>query len=228
VGPAVQLGTAPGGARYLTDAKGMTLSYHTLDTNGQSACSGPCAERWPVYYAESLSAAAPLSAADFGTITRADGIRQTTCKQWPLYTWYQDKNPGELKGEGVGKIWFILESPHCSVMIGTNKTIGGNYLVDGDGNSLYSFSRDSVGKSACSGDFLKNWPAFAPSALVVPSALNPADIATFNRDDGAKQLTYKGYPLYTLARDKSRGDVAGQGVGNNWYVIDPAKFPAKS
>jgi predicted lipoprotein with Yx(FWY)xxD motif len=224
----IQLATTPAGVKYLTDAKGMTLYYYTLDTNGQSACAGPCVERWPIYYAESVSAPSPLTAGDFATITRADGIKQTTYKGWPLYYWYQDKNPGELKGEGVGKVWFIMESPHYSVMIGTNKAIGGNYLVDGGGNSLYYFAKDSEGKSACSGDCLKNWPAFAPSSLVVPSGLSPADFATITRDDGARQLAFKGYPLYYFARDKSRGDVVGQGVGNNWYLIDPAKFPAKS
>ena len=223
---AIQVPGGPNGVKYLTDAKGMTLYYYTLDTNGQSACFGQCVERWPLFYAPTITASAPLDAADFATITRTDGIKQSTYKGWPLYYWFQDKNPGELKGEGVGKVWYIMETPHYSVMVGTNKAaVGGNYLVDGDGKSLYYFAKDSVGQSACTGDCLNNWPVFAPGSLVVPSALSPADFSTITRQDGAKQLAFKGYPLYYFARDKARGDVAGQGAGNNWYVVDPAKFP---
>ena len=220
----IQVQAAPNGVKYLTDSKGMTLYYYTLDTTGQSACFGQCVERWPLFYAPTLSTPSSLNASDFGTITRTDGIKQSTYMGWPLYYWWQDKAPAEMKGEGVGKVWYILETPHYSVMIGTNKAVG-NYLVDGNGNALYYFAKDSVGQSACSGDCIKNWPAFAPSGLVVPSALNTTDFATITRQDGAKQLTYKGYPLYYFAKDMKRGDLGGQAVGNNWYVVDPAKFP---
>ena len=108
-------------------------------------------------------------------------------------------------------------------MIGTSQTLG-NYLVDGEGNSLYYFTKDSSGASACNGDCIKNWPAFTASSFVLPSALNPADFGTITRSDGASQVTYKGYPLYYWKKDSMRGEVTGQGVGKVWYIVDPEKF----
>jgi len=53
------------------------------------------------------------------------------------------------------------------------------------------------------------------------------DFGTITREDGKKQTTFRGYPLYYWAGDKAPGDTKGQGVGNVWYVIDPTKFPPK-
>jgi predicted lipoprotein with Yx(FWY)xxD motif len=214
----------PDGVNYLTDAKGMTLYYYTKDADGQSACYGGCATAWPIFYAADISVSAPLQPADFGTITRTDGTKQTTYKGWPLYYWQKDTKPGDATGEGVGKVWYILKVPAYSVMISTSASLG-NYLVDGAGQTLYWYTKDSAGISACTGNCLKNWPAFAASSFIVPSALNPADFGTLTRDDGTTQATYKGFPLYYWVNDKKRGDTTGQDVGKVWYVIDPAKFP---
>jgi predicted lipoprotein with Yx(FWY)xxD motif len=219
----IDVKSTPDGVTYLVDSKGMTLYYYTLDTDGQSACYGGCAKAWPIFYAPKITVPDSLDAHDFGTVTRTDGTKETTYKGWPLYYWYNDKNPGDMSGEGVHDVWYILKVPAYTVMIGTNKAVG-NYLTDGDGNSLYWFTKDTAGMSACSGDCLKAWPAFTALSFVVPSALDSADFASINRDDGTMQVTYKGYPLYYWIKDKKRGDVTGQGVGKVWYVIDPAKF----
>ena len=216
--------SSPDGVNYLTDAKGMTLYYYTKDADGQSACYGGCATAWPIFYAADISVSAPLQPADFGTITRTDGTKQTTYKGWPLYYWQKDSKPGDATGEGVGKVWYILKVPAYSVMISTSASLG-NYLVDGAGQTLYWYTKDSAGISACTGNCLKNWPAFTASSFIVPSALNPADFGTLTRDDGTTQATYKGFPLYYWVNDRKRGDTTGQDVGKVWYVIDPAKFP---
>ena len=222
----VQVKMGSNGVNFLTDDKGMTLYYYTLDTNGQSACYGGCEKAWPVFYAASLSVSDPLMSSDFGTITRTNGSKQSTYKGWPLYYWVQDKKPGDMSGEGVHKAWYVLTVPAYTVMIGTNKAVG-NYLVDGSGNTLYWFTKDSANMSACSGDCLKAWPAFSPDSFAVPSALNAADFSTITRTDGAKQAAYKGYPLYYWVKDKMHGELTGQNVGKVWFVIDPEKFPPK-
>ena len=222
----VTVKSGPNGVNYLADDNGMTLYYYTLDTNGQSACYGGCAQAWPIFYAASLSVPDGLSADDFGTITRSDGTKQTTYRGWPLYYWFQDKAAGDMKGEGVHKVWYVLQVPAYTVMIGTNKAVG-NYLVDGSGNALYWFTKDKANMSACSGGCLKAWPAFTADSIVVPSALNASDFGTITRDDGTMQVTYKSYPLYYWAKDKARGDITGQNVGKVWFVIDPDKFPPK-
>lgn len=221
--PALQVQTTSDGTKYLADAKGMTLYYFTLDTDGQSACYGPCEKAWPVFYAKDITVSSDLDASDFGTIVRTDGTKETTYKGWPLYHWVNDKSPGDMSGEGVHGVWFILKVPAYTVMIGTQKPVG-NYLTDSDGKTLYYFTKDSSGASACSGNCIKNWPAFTAGNFVVPSTMNPSDFGTITRDDGTAQVTFKGYPLYYFIRDRKRGEITGQGVGKVWYVVDPEKF----
>jgi predicted lipoprotein with Yx(FWY)xxD motif len=221
---AVQVMTASSGTKYLADSKGMTLYYFTLDTDGKSACYGPCEKAWPVFYARDLTVSSDLNANDFGTVARKDGSMQTTYKGWPLYYWVNDKAPGDMTGEGFHGVWYILKVPAYTVMMGTAKAAGGNYLTDGDGRTLYYFTKDSAGMSACTGNCLKNWPAFSASSFVVPSNMSPSDFGTITRSDGTTQATFKGYPLYYFVKDTKRGDVAGEGIANVWYVVDPAKF----
>ncbi len=224
---AVQVQTSPSGVSYLTDGKGMTLYYYTLDANGQSACYGGCAKAWPIFSADTTSVSGPLMASDFGTITRTDGTKQTTYHGWPLYYWVNDKVAGDMTGEGVHKVWYVLKVPAYTVMVATDAKLG-NYLVDGNGNTLYWYTVDKAGMSACTGGCLKAWPAFAPSSFVVPSGLNAMDFGTITRTDGAgTQATFKGYPLYLWVKDAKRGDTTGQNVGKVWFVIDPEKFPPK-
>jgi len=165
-------------------------------------------------------------ASDFGTITRTDGTRQTTYLGWPLYYWQKDARMGDMTGEGVGKVWYVLKVPAYTVMVATDAKLG-NYLVDAKGNTLYWYTTDTPGVSACTGGCLKAWPAFDPASFVVPSGLNAMDFGTISRSDGAPQATFKGYPLYYWVKDTRRGDTTGQNVGKVWFVIDPEKFPPK-
>jgi predicted lipoprotein with Yx(FWY)xxD motif len=47
------------------------------------------------------------------------------------------------------------------------------------------------------------------------------DVATITRDDGSRQITVNGLPLYLYAPDEAPGDVTGQGVGGVWWVVGP-------
>ncbi len=212
-----------GRVHYLTDSNGMTLYYFTKDVAGQSACYGGCAKVWPIFHANTIDVPSTLSSSDFGTITRTDGTPQTTYKGWPLYYFAGDKAPGDVKGEGVRKIWYIMTVPFYSVMVGTSAELG-NYLTDANGKTLYYFTKDSPSKSACYGRCAELWPVFHAQNLIVPSGLKTSDFGTITRTDGTQQTTYKGYPLYYWVRDKSRGETTGQNVGKVWFVIDPDKF----
>ena len=50
---------------------------------------------------EKVAAKDGLKDADFGTITRADGKKQTTYKGMPLYFFVGDKAAGDTNGQGV-------------------------------------------------------------------------------------------------------------------------------
>ena len=91
---------------YLADAKGMTLYTFKKDSAGKSACAGECVTRWPIYFREKVGTD-PKMAADFGTITREDGQKQTTYKGLPLYYFAGDKAAGEVKGHGVKDVWVV-------------------------------------------------------------------------------------------------------------------------
>jgi predicted lipoprotein with Yx(FWY)xxD motif len=219
----LQVLSGPNGVKYLADAKGMTLYYYTKDATGESVCYGNCEKAWPVFYAPSVSAPPGLESSDFGTFKRTDGALQTTFRGWPLYYWQKDTKPGDMTGEGVGKVWYILKVPAYTVMVSTKDALG-NYLVDGQGRTLYWYTKDAAGVSACNGSCIQNWPAFTTSGFVVPSALDPADFGTITRSDGTMQVTYKEYPLYYWVKDSKRGDTTGQDVGKVWYVVNPEKF----
>ena len=88
-------------------------------------------------------------------------------------------------------------------------------LVTDTGMTVYTFDKDiaSSGKSACYGPCSTLWPAVAPSGEV------SGDYGVITRDDGSKQLTYKGKPLYLFAKDKQPGDKLGDNVKDIWHVI---------
>jgi len=96
-------------------------------------------------------------------------------------------------------------------IIQTKTTTGiGQYLADGGGRTLYTYSGDSSGVSNCSGSCISVWPAYLVPAT---TATTPANITTIKRADGGTQYAYKGMPLYYFTGD-SVGKVTGDGVSN--------------
>ena len=100
-----------------------------------------------------------------------------------------------------------------------------NYLTGADGMTLYIFTKDTKdnGKSVCNGDCVSNWPPLTVGSLDEVKADSGANgtLALATRDDGTKQVTYNGMPLYYFAADKAAGDTTGQGVGGVWFVAAP-------
>lgn len=97
----------------------------------------------------------------------------------------------------------------------------GDILVDGEGMTLYVFDNDDVDTSACTEGCLGTWPALVAESVSAGDGVS-AELGTFTRADGDAQVTANGLPLYTYAADTAAGDVAGQGVGGVWWVVDPA------
>jgi predicted lipoprotein with Yx(FWY)xxD motif len=92
----------------LTNAKGRTLYHFLSDTVGHSACTGSsCAPIWPALL---LPKGASLKHAHLpgklSTIKLADGTRQVTYNNWPLYRYSGDAKAGDTKGQGLFKLWF--------------------------------------------------------------------------------------------------------------------------
>lgn len=210
-------------ANYIVDSKGKTLYLFTKDVMGDSKCTGACLNAWPVFYQEKIAVASGLSSSDFGTITRDDGKQQTTYKGWPLYYFSSDVNPGDIKGEGVNKVWFIAR-PDYSVFVADKDNM--KFIVDAKGITLYNFTKDKPGVSNCTGNCLKIWPVFYAENIVAPSIMNVSDFGVITNSEGSKQTTYKQMPLYYYINDTKRGDTNGHGVNNVWFVVGPEATPA--
>ncbi|OQX06774.1 MAG: hypothetical protein BWK76_25735 [Desulfobulbaceae bacterium A2] len=105
---AIKVQEKEGTGKYLTDTEGKALYWFKNDSQGKSACNGPCLEKWPIYYRETVAAPKDVKSDDFGTITREDGKQQTTFRGYPLYYWINDKQAGETGGQGMNNVWFVI------------------------------------------------------------------------------------------------------------------------
>lgn len=230
----------------LTTKDGRTLYFFALDADGNSGCSGGCSAAWPTFYDASPTLGTGLNAADFGTITRADGGKQTTYKGWPLYTFAGDSKAGDVNGEASGKTWFVAK-PDYTVMLVNKQLVGADganytsqyvqgtevtqYMVDAYGHTLYRFKNDKAKTNNYTKADLSNnaiWPVFEVTGLGrVPSTLSPDDFGTITVF-GKTQLTYKGWPLYTFGADGNvRGNNKGVSVGPGaWPILNTATTAA--
>ncbi len=101
----LQLVTAGVPQPYLADQAGRALYYLEGDTDG-SKCTGDCTSAWPPFLADEAMpvASANLSAA-IGVVDRADGRRQVTYNQHPLYRYAGDAGSNTAAGNGVRDQW---------------------------------------------------------------------------------------------------------------------------
>ena len=84
----------------------MTLYVFDKDSGGKSACNGPCATNWPPL----MAAGSAMAMADYAVIARDDGSKQWAYKGRPLYTWHNDKAPGDITGDGfLNGAWHIAQ-----------------------------------------------------------------------------------------------------------------------
>ena len=116
-------------------------------------------------------------------------------------------------------------------------------LVNWGGMTLYTFDRDTAGKSACDAQCAINWPP----VMADPSDKPSGDWSFVDRDNGwqkqfdknptfatsmrswfvvdnntiRKQWAYKGKPVYLYIHDRAPGDTTGDGVNNVWHVAKP-------
>ena len=88
-------------------------------------------------------------------------------------------------------------------------------MVDHKGMTVYTFDKDSGGKSMCNGDCAKNWPPMmAPAGAKAEGKFTP-----IKRDDGMMQYAYDGKPLYTFMKDEKPGDMTGDKMKSVWHVV---------
>ncbi|HUC38315.1 MAG TPA: hypothetical protein VMR97_14485, partial [Acidimicrobiales bacterium] len=97
----------------------------------------------------------------------------------------------------------------------------GTILVDNKGRTLYSFTLDSGGKSACYAGCDTTWPPLLVAAGTTPKG-GPGvhgTLGTITRTDPGLQVTINGTPLYTYSGDSAPGQTNGEGIDSTWYVV---------
>lgn len=117
---------------------------------------------------------------------------------------------------GAGGAW----ADQGTVKVANDEKLG-KYLTDDQGMTLYVFKQDSPGKSACAGPCAEAWPIYHAEKVDASGGLAASDFGTITREDGKKQTTYKGMPLYYWVKDSKPGETTGHGVKDVWFVATP-------
>jgi predicted lipoprotein with Yx(FWY)xxD motif len=89
---------------------GQSAYYFDLDSGAQggTACRTTCAEKWPPVLITPDEEKSLTK--DYGVLDRGNGLKQMTYNGHPLYTFYQDRVAGEVKGEGLGGVWHVVRN----------------------------------------------------------------------------------------------------------------------
>jgi predicted lipoprotein with Yx(FWY)xxD motif len=110
--------------------------------------------------------------------------------------------------------------------LGVENSNLGKILDNGQGRTLYLFTKDSGTTSECTGACASAWPPLRASGKpTVGRGASASLVGTTPRSDGKPQVTYNGHPVYLYQGDNSQGDTNGQGLnvfGGRWYALSPA------
>jgi len=85
--------------KVLVNRKGMTLYSLSVETRGKFICTDQlCLSLWtPLVVPKDTT---PTGAPHLGTVRRPDGRVQVSYRGRPVYTFAQDRKPGDVKGNG--------------------------------------------------------------------------------------------------------------------------------
>lgn len=98
----------------------------------------------------------------------------------------------------------------------------GAILVDGAGSPLYAYAQDQQGESTCTGECVQLWPPLVGAdTLSVGEGVDAALVGSTERADGASQVTYGGWPLYTYVNDADAEGASGHGLNDMWFAVGP-------
>jgi len=242
---AVNTATSTTLGNYLTDGNGLTLYMYQADTLNTSACYGTCATFWPPYLlttATKATAGTGVTSTMLGTTTRTDNTVQVTYNGKPLYYYKTDLSlPNSILGQGKGSEgtwWFIVRPTGLTNFMTSTRpanlasantlevttTKYGTSLVDSKGIALYTYNSDTFLKSNCYTTCATTWTPYTIAITALPTYGTGVDGGLLwyaTRTDATRQVTYNGMPLYYYASDTAMGSITGQGVGSNWWLVNP-------
>jgi predicted lipoprotein with Yx(FWY)xxD motif len=98
-----------GAKTLLVNRRGFTLYHLTVERKGHFICTNKaCLSLWhPLVVAKGTT---PTGAKSLSTIKRPDGRLQVAYKGGPLYTFVEDRKPGDMKGNGFKDVgtWRVV------------------------------------------------------------------------------------------------------------------------
>ncbi|MCY7301401.1 MAG: hypothetical protein LH616_19600, partial [Ilumatobacteraceae bacterium] len=95
----------------LVDSDGNTLYLFGNDAPNAPRCDTGCLGIWPALISDGATTVGEgLSLDDVGTVTAADGSTQVTFYGHPLYSFAGDAAPGDVNGQGIGGVWYVLDA----------------------------------------------------------------------------------------------------------------------
>jgi predicted lipoprotein with Yx(FWY)xxD motif len=103
----------------------------------------------------------------------------------------------------------------------------GYVLAEASGQVVYRYANDKKGgMPTCTGSCAAVWVPVTgvPKASVADTL--PGMLGTVTLANGAKQITYNGYPLYTL-KNAPFMSTKGNGIDGLWHVIKLSKSDVK-
>jgi predicted lipoprotein with Yx(FWY)xxD motif len=108
----VAVAPVPEFGKLVVNSEGFTLYDFRKDKGTTPSCYGACAEFWPPLTTDGAPEAEGVPAGMLGTTKRKDGTVQVTFAGHPLYTFSEDKSPGEANGNSLdifGGEWYALK-----------------------------------------------------------------------------------------------------------------------
>lgn len=240
--PALKLSRSMDFEDFLTDGAGQPLYVYVTDIAGSqlTTCLDACARTWKPYDADPKRIGPGIDPGEVTRFHRQDGDWQLTYKGFPLYRRPDEMGLTNPTANGVNGLWFVardylvfLSPPKNFLPAGNGVAQNPPYLTDGFGRTLYVCLDDVPATggerphTTCTGDCVAMRPPLSARATVrttkVPTLLSGTALSSFQRPDGALQLTFRGWPLYYFAGDKVAGDTAGHNEAA-WRAIDPMTF----
>lgn len=213
----------------LGDAKGNTLYVSDNDTvPGMSHCTGECAETFPPV----IAANGAQAEGDWSLVVRGDGKLQWAYRNKPLYRFTKETRIHEVVNNVLARElakdnilrkaavdetallppagWRVARlNPAADMAMPAGIAVrnlpwnSSHGLVANGGMTLYVLGGDVNTVTDQTGEFV--WqPLYAPALARSVGLFSP-----LLREDGRKQWTFRGAPLFTFSGDYDPGDVNG-------------------
>lgn len=93
------------------DGEGMTVYIYNPDEENSQAgsCEDACLRYWPAVTSVSDSPTVEGIDAVIGTVDGPEGSFQITVNGKPVYRYLDDEVPGDMHGQSVGSLWWMID-----------------------------------------------------------------------------------------------------------------------